>query len=418
MKWAKAWLRNPYAWAVAIRLIYLFALPHELRGDAGDYHQIAQNISSGHGFSRCWQSPFPLTAQRPPLYPFFLSLVYWLSGPGGVAAGVFNLLFDLISMRLLRNWAEQIGMARSSRAPWIIALNPLLIGFSAYPNVENLGMLLFLAATWLFFANRAALAGVMFGLLSLVRSFFILFPVVFGLVALCRQAGPWSRRSLVTLALLGFAAPGIWIARNYITLDRLAFSQGSTVGYQSYAGVCMLNFDWWNAQDVAAFTGIPAASRIMTAQCATDDQISAWDQEMKTKVIECVRDHPIQAARNVAAKHLNLFINWGQLAPYYAIPQTLHLFTNFLLLIFWFAAARLLLITVNQSGWARALTAWREKRIGIELGAAYALLTLLYVAGVTLPFAVDARYLLAPTTLIMALTFCRDGGLLRARRAP
>lgn len=414
MQTVRRWIGNPYFWAVVARLAVLFFVPYNLRGDAGEYYWIGRNIAEGNGFSRCWLDPHPVTAQRPPLYPLFLAFLYTFSGPdapgfpGGHLSMMFNILFDLGSMYLLRRWAETIGLPRAGWAPWVIALNPLLIGFCQYPNAENFGLFLFLLATLALFARREALSGFLFGLLSLTRSFFVLFPLGLAPLAMLRE-GPWKRRALVALMVFSFAAPAVWVARNYQVFGHFMFSQGSTVGYQSYAGVCMMNFDWWHPESVKEFLAIPTAKAMSATFCMADEQVSALDHRMRELVRQCIRERPLDAAMNVLVKQVTLYTKWGRFLPYSAVPEWAYLGLNGLMGIFWILAM-VQGIRALRSGFVNRLrVAWRERRASSEVGTAYALLVLAYVTGVTIPFAVDARYLLAPTVLLMAILLC--GGL-------
>jgi hypothetical protein len=405
--------RSPYFWLVVVRLaVFLAVSPIRFKGDAADYEVIAANLSLGNGFSRCPMEPFPPTAQRPPLFSFLLSGLYALGADHLWASFVLNLGFDAVSLALGRRWAQEAGFnpAYSRIFTWILVFCPILIAYCPYPTTENLSILLFLGALLLTFrigrkgtrAGRTgelvsvAGAGLFWGLLSLCRSYFLLFPAV--LVGF-RLAPRMKRQTLAVLAALSLAAPSVWVARNYAVFGKLAFSQGAAVGWQSYQGLCYTNFDWWDQQDVDSVYAHPLLSQMVQASCATDERMGELDREVRDEVLrECVAERPFDAAFNTAVKGVMLFINWGQLLPYTRVPVAIRWPVNAFMLYLW---------------WCIAVTGLRRRRAKSAIDPAaprLALIGIAYVVAVTLPFAVDARYLLAPALVALLVSLEAAGG--------
>jgi hypothetical protein len=391
----KAWLRNPYVWCVVLRLALAFAMPRHMEGDSADYEMIASNLAAGHGISRCGAEPFAPTAQRPPLYPLALAAVY-LAGFGHDWGPILlNILFDLLSMFLAKAWAERLKLSFAPKVTWVIALCPLLITYGMYPTTENLSMTVFFAALLLTVQERWALAGLAWGALSLCRSYYLLFPFAMLLIPPLKKA---SRRSVAVLALTSLALPGAWVARNRVVLGHAVFSQGSTVGWQSFQGVCVANFDWWRPAHLQAMFDNPVMSKMIASHCADEDKLAAYDEKAKGVVASCVREHPFQSARNVLAKQVMLFVNWGLFMPYNRVPFLLQQLVNALLFVYWWCA------------WKAVRS--RKSRGAPGLGDAlrFSVLGVAYVVAVTLPFAVDARYLLGPfITLLICVLEIRGG---------
>jgi hypothetical protein len=99
---------------------------------------------------------------------------------------------------------------------------------------------------------------------------------------------------------------------------------------------------------------------------------------------------------NVAVKGGELFVGWGQIFPYDFVPFSERGVINALMFSVWI---RMIWIWVS----------FRRKNPGALSGGLgqvlnYAILNIVYVAGVTLPFAIDARYLLGPGLLAFGAT--------------
>jgi hypothetical protein len=416
--------RSPIFWAAALRLAaFVFYYPIDFRGDAADFDALAANLAAGHGLSRCAAAPFPPTAQRPPLFPVLLSVFYFFGASRLWAAFALNTVLDLLSLRLARLWSAEAGLGDvgARRLAWFVALCPLLVFYAPYPTTENLSFFLFLGASWLTFKGRASdrpgrwgfAGGIAWGCLALCRSYFLLFPA---LLALIRPSRQWSRKGLALMFACSLIVPSIWVARNHAVFGKPVFSQGAAVGWQAYQGLCVSNFDWWDSRDVARITDHPVLSRMLGSACLSDDRMAELDHQVRQEVWrDCVAGDPAQAALNVAVKGAMLFINWGQFMPYTEIPSALRDWVNAFMALYWIYAAWIL---------ARAARGSRSRGGGlgppatpqVAASARYAILGLLYVAAVTLPFAVDARYLLGPFAVAFAVVMAISGPSAASRR--
>lgn len=378
-------LDNPYLWAILLRIALLVLMRPHPQGDASDFRIIAHNIADGHGFSRCWAPPFPPTSQRPPLYPVILSILFKFNISEIYGPAILNLGFDLLAMKVSEKFG-QVAKLRWPRAfPWILALCPMLITMGNYPLTENLSVLLFFVATYFLFKNAPRRSGLVFGLLALCRSYYLLFPF---LLTAIRPLKRYSRAALIGMALLSLTAPALWTARNLITLHRPLFSQTGTAGVQAYVGLCRRNFDWWDLSDVQHVMGTSPFREIFSSQCMPDDQLLSLNAEAWKQVSSCVQNRPLDAALNTLIKTWNLFFNWGQIFPYDYVPTMPRTLINMVMMLIW----------------ARVIWIWvRQKNEGLADAYNYALLNIAYVFVITLPFGIDARYLLAPSLLAFGL---------------
>jgi hypothetical protein len=395
-----ALIKSAYFWAVAVRVLLIVFYPFALQGDAVDYVQMATNIADGHGISRCPDAPFPPTNQRPPAYPLVLSLLYALGLKHHVWAGLLNLVFDLFSMRLAGLWGKDLKFKSAKYIPWVVGFCPLLVTFSMYPLTESLSMMLFLAATVLAFRQRMVASGLIWGVLSLTRSYFLLFPAF---LFVLRPSDVWKRKSLAVLVLAGFVVPLAWMARNYAVDGRIALTQGGLAGFQSYAGLCIKGFDWWQDDRVREFLKPEPIKEVLVSHCMRDEEVAAIDRRIWPLIADCVTEHPVETVRNFLVKTVNLFINWGQFLPYSRIPFPVIWFINGLMFMVWgFMTGTLL--------FSRPKPEPRSWRIALS----YGLIVMLYVVGVTIPFAVDARYLLAGVIVIVLV--CLEAVLRRSKK--
>jgi hypothetical protein len=382
---------NPYFWAVVLRVGLLALMKPHPRGDAGDFEVIAHNLAAGHGFSRCWVPPFPPTSQRPPLYPIILSILYTFEISDVYGPGLLNMVFDLLAMKTSEKLGRVMGLSRPQVFPWILALCPMLITMGNYPLTESLSVLLFFLASLYFFEGRTARSGFTFGLLALCRSYYLLFPALLaGLHAVGRPIRKIPTKALILGVALSLAAPSVWVTRNLITLKRPLFSQTATAGQQAYYGLCRLGFDWWDPEDLQHVMTTRPFKDIISGQCLTDDQLLSLNTEAWQKVSECVQTHPGETVVNVLAKTWSLFFEWGQIFPYDYVPK----------------GPRTIIDIIMMLIWARMIWIWSSylRRHPLDSNMRYVLVNIGYVLVITLPFGIDARYLLAPGLLALGVT--------------
>jgi hypothetical protein len=385
---SKTVLKNPYLWALFVRLSLLAFTDLRIAGDAGDYLLLARNIIDGHGFSRCPVAPFPLTAQRPPLYPYFLSFLSLFGMEGAKPAGVANAILDLGSMYFLGSIGRVLHFKSAARLPWIVALFPPMVGLSLYPLTESLSIFLFLGATLLAFRSQWVSSGLLWGALALCRSYMVLFAPLLAIFYLRQRK--MSLRHFGKLIVSASLFPVFWVVRNYLTVGLLTFSQSAGASLQSYLGFCFTRFDWWHEADVKAIFGIPLFSQILNGQCLEDSKIMELGAQGWGVVKQCIAQNPLGAAGNWGVKELNGLFDWGRIFIYENMPELVVQLGYFAMILVWI---RMVFLIRSMP----LLTAqWKQAR-------SYFLLTLIYLGGVTAPFGLDARYFLPPTLLALML---------------
>jgi 4-amino-4-deoxy-L-arabinose transferase-like glycosyltransferase len=255
--------------ALTLRLIpvlYTHDWPIDL-DDMFQYDRLARSIVAGNGYRWYAEGDLAqvrryvsiekpadydprgvLTSFRPPGYPAFLALIYWVSGVGArrfLAARLAQALLSATLAPLSWTLARQIGYCpRIARwAAIIIAVFPLLIIYPLALASENLFVPLLVLA--LILTLRAVererphgylVAGFVLGLAALTRS------IVAGFVPV---AGTWIWRTarekrtglrnavLLGLGFLTITAP--WAVRNTLLHGQLTWIETS-LGYNLYIG--------------------------------------------------------------------------------------------------------------------------------------------------------------------------------------
>ncbi len=195
-----------FAVALALRVGYVLISGDLYPLDAGDqmtYEQIAREWVQGRGF-------MPGSSYRPPGYPAFLGLVYWVFGPHRLAVELLQAVLGALAVLLTTKVAGAVFSRRVGiLAGWIVALLPVLIHYCAQLMVETLFttllMLLLLVHVHHGDDRRKAsvLQGLVTGAAALVRPNALLLPLAF---ALWRKIGcRWPMRKVLRETGICFA---------------------------------------------------------------------------------------------------------------------------------------------------------------------------------------------------------------------
>jgi len=177
--------------AIAVRVAACMVWSDDLTRDRDVYLGIAQNVAAGSGF--CSPGSTAPTAYRPPLYPLLLAIPLLIMSPA-VAVAVVNVLAGVVMVCAV--WGITRRMGRSSIAPaLIIAIDPLLVRYTAQPMTECVFAALTAGLLWALAAAMATdckrrwmIAGVVFGLAALCRPTIWPFALVVGVIAVWRTS--------------------------------------------------------------------------------------------------------------------------------------------------------------------------------------------------------------------------------------
>jgi hypothetical protein len=186
-----------------------------------------------------------LTSFRPPLYPTFLALVYFLTGVGAerffmarlvqtfLGASLAPLVFSL-SLRLFSDTPKSARMAA-----WVVVFYPLLVLYPLSLATENLFFILTTAALLvLLYAESSRqmgyflLAGILIGMAALTRSV----SLAFGGLAVLWVFFALKERKKAILMFFAIAITVLpWMVRNTLLHGRLTGIE-SALGYDVYVG--------------------------------------------------------------------------------------------------------------------------------------------------------------------------------------
>jgi len=214
--------------ALILRLgwVYFNTAP-PTRIDSAEHDILAQNLAEGYGY--CYYAGVP-TSYRPPLYPFYLSIIYRLFGHKYYVAYLFESLIGSLTTIMIYLISIQFFTPRVAKiASLICAMYPTYIQMVTELMTENL--FTFLVALFIFGvillksrgnATVIVLTGVVLGLSALCRA--TMLPIIF-LFPLCGAFSDENtvrgfRKALwVSVIALGVMSP--WVVRNYIVHNAL-----------------------------------------------------------------------------------------------------------------------------------------------------------------------------------------------------
>lgn len=192
-----------------------------------DCDKLASNILAGNGYRI-----FPDTSEtllRTPGYPLFLTLIFYFFPNSLVAVKIVNLTLGLLTAWIvaLLTWRLSAHKAAATLASFLFLIHPAILFAQSRSGPESLFTLLttgFVLALCQAFDRKKmldfAIAGILLGVATMVKSTPILFPAfLFGCVLLTRNWHSafkiWMPRlALMVLAMAVVLSP--WIVRNYL----------------------------------------------------------------------------------------------------------------------------------------------------------------------------------------------------------
>ena len=200
-------------------------------GRVDNYHSIAKNIVSGHGYR--FTPETSLTLMREPGYPYFLAALLYVFDNDREAATIANIIFTSLAAFLVSTLARSVCALRCVpvAAAILFMLHPGLVLTELRGGVESLFTLLVLVFLALLHkavsTEKAAAyvrAGLVLGVASCVRSTALLFPAFLIFHALLLQGSLRSvarsawRAALVFACALLVLSP--WIIRNELLVGK------------------------------------------------------------------------------------------------------------------------------------------------------------------------------------------------------
>lgn len=232
--------------AFLIRLIFIFLAIGPLDGDELIYDKMALSILSGHGF--CAPDGHP-TAYTTPLFPMFLSGVYFLFGHSYFVVKIIEALLGSFTALIIYFISKKIfGKQVAFIAFILMALHHFFIRYSTLILSENL-FIFWLSLNILFFLKlcqrpsryNAAMFGLTCALATLTRSAYFLFvfmAVIYLFFTKKHLVLKYKElRKIIIYIFLFFIIPmSLWTARNYIVFKKFIplATESGVVLYAAY----------------------------------------------------------------------------------------------------------------------------------------------------------------------------------------
>jgi 4-amino-4-deoxy-L-arabinose transferase-like glycosyltransferase len=398
--------------AMLVRLAWVLFIPNGLYADSEWYFEQGVNLANNQGYLR---QGVP-TALWPVGYPFFLSLVFRLTGPT-VAAGQFaNVLLLGVDVALI---AWLAWLAAGSRlvalgTAAVVALAPTHIVAAGLIATEPLYAVLIHAQLLLLaLALRRQrtglwlLNGVWAGLTAYVRSeAFLLLGVVLLFYGLTNRPLLRARRLALAAAIAAAALVVIlpWGVRNTVQLGlRTPFSTNS----------CM-NLWIGNNSDATGGFYWPRDPAVNPAVLRAEDTEQSWYQRACAAAVDAIRSDPLAAVRLWPQKMLHLWENdqsivyWAYRSAYGDDWAARTVWPFRLANLYYFAVLGLGLIGIGGWLWevVRTPAASDKARQG-RLVYAMLLTSLLALTLAYLPFFGDTRFhfVLMPVLALFGVRF-------------
>ncbi len=213
------------ALGLSLRLLFLLVFQPEPISDFADYQELAASIAAGDGYA---VHGVP-TAFRPVGWPALLAGFYAISGPSPLAGQLLTLLMGmgilwlgyLLGKRL--SGREEVGRL----VLLLLAIHPNGIAYGQLLSAEIPFLGLVLGGALCLWAGREKgrnllLAGILFGLATLVKSQGLFLPLIFaGAFYLNGEAGRWRgwmKKLAVVYLFVGITLLP-WLIRNHVVFD-------------------------------------------------------------------------------------------------------------------------------------------------------------------------------------------------------
>lgn len=230
-----------FAVALVVRLLAVPIAIHEQPFLKNEPSHIAAHLVAGEGFASPYErTPIAPTAQQPPLYPFYLALVFRLLGSFSRASLIFLLLANSVmgaSLTLLiykvgRRWfhlnSAIIAAWACALLPWLVA-SELVISNYLFSTAFVLAWLLWLPKHEGITARKGAAFGIALGLGMLLNPM---------LALLWPASWRWlMRKRVAAFSLAGMALMvSPWLIRNYRSMGHVYPGLRDNLGMELYIG--------------------------------------------------------------------------------------------------------------------------------------------------------------------------------------
>lgn len=283
--------------ALIICIVYVFAIDHApLETDAKEYDTLGYNLSIGKGYINSEGEP---TAFRPPIYPFFLGAIYFITGHDLLWVRLIQAILGAAICLFVYFIATIIFDEKKARlSAYLCCLYPPLIINTSQILTETLFTFFLLLGILLIISKKSLiklmLSGAVFGLALLTRPFLIFFfPFLYYWILSNNKYKTLKSMAVLTIGVLIILSP--WTLRNYFELN-------SFVPFSNVAGLTLYN-SYIIAEKGFGFNSLEGVG---------DDYYKINDETKQNKYLlrkttEYIKENPFQVVRLSIIKGL-LFI--------------------------------------------------------------------------------------------------------------
>lgn len=324
---ARRWLLLILLGALVVRVVFLVGFGHTLTLQASGYDVYAQNVLSGHGYTRF--DDRTADSDLPPLYIFTLVAIYAVLGRSALAVAVVQIGFDLLMIALVYGIGRK-AFPRRGALPALLgaaftAFYPYLIFQNLSTNDTAIFTLLLMAGVYGAYAAAEAheigasglwarirwplFVGVVYGLGALTKTLVLL---MLPLLALGWWARIGFRRAFGVALVTGLTVLVVmmpWVIRNS-TLHGALVLTSTNDGSNLHQGNNALAADYlaqgWDVQWLG-FEDMPDG--------LTEVEEAAWHRD---QALGWLRENPQAWPRHFGQKFITL---WNpQITPYQVPP--------------------------------------------------------------------------------------------------
>lgn len=221
--------------SLVLRLAYVLPLPlDKLSPDAYDWMNIGWNIATGQGFENTW---------RPPGYPLWLGMIFFLFGKSIMMARIFNCLLGAMTCIIICHTGKKIFSSTVGKIAGVLAaFYPYFIAYTGDLLCETfLTFIISIAVLFVLLTSEKPtwkniiVTGILIGIAGLTKS--TVLPFFF---LACGWIW-WQAKSFKTGFMVGvFSLMTIlpWTLRNYFHYDKDYVMPVSTPWYSLYISCC------------------------------------------------------------------------------------------------------------------------------------------------------------------------------------
>ena len=275
------------------------------------YSEIAINFIEGNGLTSAPGSDGFVHAMRPPLYPLFLSMIYFLFGKNSLPPiflhsllGAFSVvLVFLIAKRMFENNVAIVASFLVSIYPYYVVHDTALQETSFLTLLTALSVFCFFRVIDLNRMSDYIIAGICLGLTALVKeTMLLLFPfVIIWFLLNSNQRNKEIVKRIVLFSVCFVLVISTWVIRNYFVHGKAVFKIGSGVQLWTAHNPDTLSYYPWST---LCMSTSKALSRITKDDRGKLEKMTVFEQndEFSKRALDFALENPFLEMKFAAVK--------------------------------------------------------------------------------------------------------------------